>query len=150
LYQLLDIAIILPFLLGVFVLSAEKPSTHHFSVLRIVRISIFHRVFQMGHFKALKKVSLVFFTAFQQSSFALFIAYLLWVVYIVLFGTLIYVVECGTFTVDTTFPNGEYVIYDSTFKDVFYTGFTSIPACMYFIIATSKYFIYIRIFFFYQ
>ena len=126
--NLIDIAAILPFYIERF--SESKASVSFIRILRLARV---FRIFKMG--KSSTGVRIIIKTM-KKASAALAIVMFFIPLGIIFFGSLIYLFEGGTYTVDSEYPDGAYVRggFWGVSEESPYTG---IPASMYWAVVTS-------------
>lgn len=118
----IDILIIVPFY--------AKESTNTFAVFRVFRI-----LFIIENIERLHKILEVFVLTLNASSIPLFVIGFVALIFIVFLGSLMYLIEQGQYQVTADY-GGAYLVnrYGSGMVP---TGFTDIPASMYFVVTSS-------------
>jgi hypothetical protein len=140
-----DLAAIIPFFI-----EQTYPSIHlNTNFVRVLRLV---RVFGMlNRQKEIKVMLGLLVKTVQKSSYALGVLFLLSLVFVVFFGSIMYALESGHYVVDEDFPNGQWIreSYNPSNGLVIHTAspFNSIGTTMYYVITTitTGMFVYIKL-----
>ena len=129
--SIIDIVILIPFYLTL-------ATNQNFSVnfLRIFRVfRVFRLLGFLKRFKNLSDVSVVLYQTFLDSGLAIAALLLCVFVFMIFFGSIMYLIEGGRFEVTASYPRGAFMIplLNGGSQP---TTFTDIPAAMYFVSTT--------------
>ena len=127
--NLVDIAAIVPFYIE---LITESGSS--IAIIRILRLARVFRILKSGNSKeGIRLLSRTVWTSFPALSLLAFFT----AIGVILFASLIFFCEAGTFTVNAMYPDGEYLRLNIVGDEKEVSPFTSIPLACYWVVVTA-------------
>ncbi|CAE7798767.1 KCNA2, partial [Symbiodinium microadriaticum] len=128
--NIIDLVAILPFYIGL----GSGGGAGSVSIVRILRLARVLRVFKIGGFSS--GMTLIG-RAIHNSLPAIGILFFFATLGVILFGSIIYFVESGTYVVNEDFPEGEYVRWNFNHSEKEKSPFVSILVACYWAVVTS-------------
>ena len=134
--NLIDLASLLPYYISSYVITAGG-SSQGLRILRILRVVRVLRLFRLlSFFKAVDVALDVILFTMKQSMLLLSVFAFLLLIVVVLFGSIIYICEHGTFTVNQTYPYGAFLRPTADSAEMEISPFESIAVGIYWAIGT--------------
>lgn len=127
--NIVDIAAIVPFYIELITASGSS-----IAIIRILRLARVFRILKSGNSKeGIRLLSRTVWTSFPALSLLAFFT----AIGVVLFASLIFFCEAGEFTVNSMYPDGEYLRWNIIGDSKEVSPFTSIPLACYWVVVTA-------------